>query len=191
MELLFIHSAGPQDDGEGSGPLLAALRHELAGEIAIHAPIMPAPDAPDAAAWGRALGEHVARLRPPFVLVGHSLGGSTILKWLAENPMPVRPAGVICIAMPYWTMPDWDVPEYAPPPGYADRMATLPMVIYHSRDDDVVPLSHLRRYGSDLPQAQLREVEGRGHLFAEGGAADIAADARRMLETAGATTKGR
>lgn len=187
MELLFIHSAGRQDDREGSGPLLAALRRELAGEIEIRAPLMPVPDAPDAAAWDTAIAAHAAGLRAPFVLVGHSLGGSTILKYLAAHPAPMRPAGVLCIAAPYWGMPGWEAPEYGLPPDFAGRLGALShLVFYHSRDDDVVTSSHLQRYGSELPQAELREVDGRGHLFADGGAADIAADIRTMFKASAA-----
>jgi predicted alpha/beta hydrolase family esterase len=190
MTLLFVHSAGLQDGDEGSAPLLRALRHELGSAAPVHAPIMPAPDSPDAAAWDAALEGHIAALQQPFVAVGHSLGGSSLLRHFALHAVPQRLLGTICIATPFWGAPDWDVPDYVLPEGFAERLAALPrLVFYHSCDDDVVAVSHLHRYGAELPRAELREVSGRGHVFAGVPVTDIAADIRLMLSapaTAGA-----
>ena len=60
--VLFIHSAGDQSGSEGSGPLVAALRAGLAADTRLVAPIMPKPDAPDAAAW-RAAADRAAPSR--------------------------------------------------------------------------------------------------------------------------------
>ena len=190
--VLFIHSAGPQGDGDGSAPLAAALERALAGHADFRAPLMPAPEAPSAEAWDTTLAGLVAPLSGPLVLVGHSLGGSTILKYLAERPMPPGLAGVVVIAAPYWSAPDWAVDEYALPAGCGPKLAEIPrLVFYHSRDDEVVETAHLYRYAALLPGAETREVDGRGHLFDSAEADDIAADIRAMLGSAQADRPGR
>jgi predicted alpha/beta hydrolase family esterase len=175
--VLFIHGAGEQSGTEGGGLLVAALRAGLAADTRLAAPIMPKPDAPDAAAWEAALGEHLRQQQAPLALVGHSLGGSVIFKYLAEHGIPTGLAGVVSIAAPFWGMSDWEQQEWALPRGFEARLAGLPRTaLYHSRDDDIVPVSHVDRYAEALPEALVHKVDGRGHLFDDGNVADILAD---------------
>lgn len=41
----------------------------------------------------------------------------------------------------------------------------LPMFFYHGSDDVWVPFEHLALYAEKVPQARVREFEGRGHQF--------------------------
>ncbi|MGH6923955.1 MAG: alpha/beta fold hydrolase [Propylenella sp.] len=176
MNVLFIHSSGPQSDTEGSGRLVTALRSALLRNINLSAPLMPDPDDPNAAAWSKAIGEHLAAVDKPFVLVGHSLGGSAILQYLALHDAPSGMKGVVSIAAPFWgaNMREWTLP-----PGFATRLSRLPrLVLYHSRDDDEVPIAHVDRYAAAIPTAIVRKVDGRGHLFDDGDVADIVEDIR-------------
>lgn len=180
-EVLFIHSAGTQSETEGSGLFLHALRGQLQPDIVVHAPIMPAPDSPEAGPWLEALGRHVAERQVPFALVGHSLGGSIILKYLSENPIPPLLRGVVTVAAPFWGAPDWDVSEYALSPAAGAALAAVKrLVLYHSRDDEVVSFDHLDRYATLLPHAVVRQVDGRGHIFGNGEVADMVADIRGL-----------
>jgi hypothetical protein len=53
-----------------------------------------------------------------------------------------------------------------------DFSSTLPNIprifLYHSKDDEVVPVTHVRYYADDLPKATVREFDHRGHLFGRG-----------------------
>jgi predicted alpha/beta hydrolase family esterase len=174
--VLFIHSSGPQSETEGSGPLVAALRAGLGADTRLAAPIMPKPDEPDGAAWEAALGDHIRNQQAPLVLVGHSLGASVMFKYLADHGMPSGLAGVISIAAPFCGMQDWER-EWRLPEGFEARLADLPRVaLYHSRDDDEIPVSHVDRYAEAMPNALVHKVDGRGHLFDDGNAADIIGD---------------
>jgi predicted alpha/beta hydrolase family esterase len=172
--VLFVHSAGPQSQSEGSGRLVAALQSGLPEDFQLRAPIMPEPDDPDAAAWDQAFSEHVGKAASPLILVGHSLGGSTILKHLAEQGSPSGLRSVICIATPFWgeDMESWMLPS-----GFAKRLSSVPrLIFYHSKDDGEVPFTHVERYANALPHALVRRVNGRGHLFDSGDVDDIVAD---------------
>jgi predicted alpha/beta hydrolase family esterase len=180
--VLFIHGAGEQSEAERDGPL-AALRAGLGPGTRLAAPIMPTPGAPDAAAWEAALGEHLRLQQVPLVLVGHSLGGSMIFKYLAKHGVPAGLAGVVSIAAPFWGMPDWDQQEWRLPRGFETRLAELPRIaLYHSRDDEVVPVSHVDRYAKALPKALVHKVDGRGHMFDDGNVADILEDIAGAFE---------
>ena len=180
--VLFIHSSGDQSDTEGSGPLVAALRAGLAADTRFAAPIMPKPDEPDATAWEAALGEHLRQQETPLVLVGHSVGGSVILKYLAGHGIPAGLAGVVSIATPFWEMSGWQQ-EWALPRGCEAHLAKLPRIaLYHSRDDDEAPVSHVDRYAEALPKALVHKVDGRGHLFDDGNVGDIIGDIAEAFE---------
>ena len=90
--------------------------------------------------------------------------------------MPAGLAGVVSIAAPFWGTADWEQ-EWALPHGSEARLAQLPRVaLYHSRDDDVAPVSHVDRYAEVMPHARVHKVEGRSHLFGDGNVADILED---------------
>jgi uncharacterized protein len=134
---------------------------------------MPDPDNPDATAWGEAVRKQFKAITEDFVAVGHSLGGSTILKELAENGVPDNLKGVLTMATPYW--PDWEVMDYALPKDVS-RLAKVPVILYFSKDDETVAFSHLARYAKLLPHAVKRPITGTGHLFDKAPFDKIAAD---------------
>ncbi len=140
---------------------------------------MPDPDNPDAGAWGKAVRKHLKSMDDDFVAVGHSLGGSTILKELAEHGVPRRLRGVITLAMPFW--PDWEVMDYALPQDVS-RLGKVPLMFYFSTDDETVAIEHLDRYGELLPHATLRRVSSTGHLFDKAPFGKIAGDIATLSE---------
>jgi hypothetical protein len=164
LRILFIHGAGAQDTDDSSQPLLRRLWDALPRGTIVDAPVMPDPDHPDAAAWGEAVREHMAAIDEDFVAVGHSLGGSTILREISEHGAPARLRGVVTMAMPFWNAPDWRVPDYAVPEE-AGPLKDVPLILYASTDDETVAIDHLDRYAAVLPDALLRRVSGTDHLF--------------------------
>lgn len=174
--VVVIHGAGTQENGRGSGSLVSHLRGALEASHVVVSPAMPAPGNPTYRAWKAALDRVLQSVDGPFVLVGHSLGGSVLLKYLAEErpAPPVR--ALFLVAAPYWGSTDWESDEFVLRPGFADSLPPNAAVfLYHSRDDDVVPSAHAERYGAEIPRAVLRLVDGRGHEF-RGGLPELVAD---------------
>lgn len=124
--VLFIHSAGPQGPGEGSDALVKGMRAALPPDLTLIAPLMPKPDAPAAEPWLAALKAAVEAIEGDFVLVGHSLGGSTILQALARFGIPEGLLGVVTLAAPFWSAEDWSVEEFALPKDAGTKLQTLP-----------------------------------------------------------------
>lgn len=133
-------------------------------EAVVDAPIMPDADNPDAVAWGEAVRSHMDAIDEDFVAVGHSLGGTTILKEIAERGTPPDLRGAVTMAMPFWKAPGWQVPDYAVPDD-TGALGDVPLILYASVGDETVAIDHLDRYGAMLPNAVLRRVSGTGHLF--------------------------
>lgn len=170
-ELMFIHGAGGAvDDPEfGSQELIAFLRRELAQDYRIRAPLMPGPEEPHAIAWLDALDSELVDFPDDGVLIGHSMGGAMILKFIAERRQSLATSGLVMIACPFWGEPDWEVEEFYLPDAFADQLTGLKRILlYHSRDDAIVPFAHMAVYRKHIPRAEVHEVDGAGHAFARG-----------------------
>lgn len=176
--ILVIHSAGAQGPDAGSGPLIRALGADLGPGYDLRAPAMPDPENPSYAPWKARLAGEFAAAGGDLLLIGHSLGGSVLVKYLAEEGYVGSISGLFLVAAPYFGAPDWEHAEFMPPAALA-LGAVQRVWLYYTRDDAVVPFEHLALYARALPQAFARELDGYGHGF-NAGCAELAADIRAL-----------
>jgi uncharacterized protein len=161
--VLLIQGAG-EDAYEEDEKLAASLRDALGDAYDVRYPNMPV--SLEYESWKEQIASELAALDGDVILVGHSLGASVLLKYLSEEKVEKPVSGLFLVASPYWGAEDWEVSEYALQEGFASRLPSeLPVFLYHSRDDDVVPFAHLALYTEKLGQATVREFDGRGHQF--------------------------
>lgn len=181
MDVLFVQGGGAgayDEDAE----LVASLQNALGSSCTVHYPKMPEENAPDYAAWKAKILEELSALEGGVVLAGHSVGASVLLMVVAEERPDV--AGLFLLAPPYWGETGWEVGGLASPETFTSGLPPhLPIFLYGSRDDDVVPSSHTGRYAAALPGATVRMFDKGGHQFGN----DLAGVARdmRMLGTKG------
>ena len=107
----------------------------------------------------------IGKLDQKPAIVGHSFGGSVLLKYLAEGRYQEPIIGLFLVSTPFWGS---DFPDFALPDGWAAAVWDIPTFLYHSRDDPEIPLSHLRRYEEHLPNATSRVIDGSQHSFTDG-----------------------
>ena len=100
------------------------------------------------------------------VLVGSSLGGIFLAKYLSENKFPKKILATFLIAAPY----------YDKDSNYSPGDFNLPKILkkfqkqggkiylYHSKDDPVVPFVDLNKYAVALPKAKTVVFKNRGHF---------------------------
>jgi len=166
--ILFIQGAGNKHKPFGSGKLIAYLQEQLGSDYHVLAPDMPDPDHPRYLAWRDQIEQELGKLDADVLLIGHSLGGSMLLKYLAEGPYQKPIAGMFLVAVPYWGKQDWEL-EYAVPDDFAAHLPPIRhLFLYHSRSDEEVPFASLLRYQEQLPQATVRVLDGKHHSFTEG-----------------------
>lgn len=85
-QILLAHSGGRQGShGEGSFDLVSYLRNKLSNEFDIHYPIIDNPEAATYKMWEKLFCTEFKKIKEPLILVGHSLGGSMLLKYLSEE----------------------------------------------------------------------------------------------------------
>lgn len=155
--VLFAHGAGatPED------PPLPSLRQLLGRGYEITAPDLGPPD-PET--WAAAL-RPLLQDHPGTILIGHSLGGSHILKTLAELGPMVRARAFVGLACPLWGRPGWDAEDFKLPAYAREALDALPIRLFHSRDDGVVAFDHLAAWKETLPNARICPLDGHGHQF--------------------------
>ncbi|WP_077622483.1 alpha/beta fold hydrolase [Sediminibacillus massiliensis] len=166
-QVLFIHSAGPQKGKRGSSHLIAYLQNSLSKDYHFSSPAMPNPENPSYAAWKAILKKKLSELKGNVVLIGHSLGGSVLLKYLSEEACDLSISGLFVMGSPYWGLDkEWLNQEFELSNDFALRVPQISQIyLYQSRNDEVVPFSHFEYYAYKLPHAKTRVFENYGHLF--------------------------
>jgi uncharacterized protein len=128
-------------------------------------PLMPNASDARYAEWKIWFEKIVPLLDEEIILVGHSLGGIFLAKYLSENNFPKKIRGTFLVAPPYNTESDHPLVDFL----IMNNLAGLSeqggkIFIYQSRDDELVPFSNCESYQRDLPGAKLRIFEDRGHF---------------------------
>ena len=101
-----------------------------------------------------------------IILIGHSLGGSFLAKYLSENKLPKKIKAVFLVSAVYdkdsegYSLLSFSLPEKL-------DLQSDAVYLYHSKDDPVVPFSALEKYKQALPKANIRVFEDRQHINQE------------------------
>ncbi|WP_042221180.1 alpha/beta hydrolase [Oceanobacillus manasiensis] len=168
--IIFVHSAGPQEGREGSGPLIDYLKKECINSHSVIHPTMPTPMDPFYAEWKEEIRRTLDLMEGEVTLIGHSLGGSVLLKYLAEERVNIPINKLISIATPYWGINgEWQRKDFILTPNFSENLSKIPKIIFfHSKLDPIVPLEHMHRFTEHIHQAIVHELEGDAHLFTDG-----------------------
>jgi predicted alpha/beta hydrolase family esterase len=103
----------------------------------------------------------------PVVLIGHSLGGIFLARYLGENIVPVKVKAVFLIAAPYSRGNDAEsIGDFITPASLSNISRQCANVyIYHSTDDPIVPFKgHFDRYVAALPGAHSVVFKNKKHF---------------------------
>jgi pimeloyl-ACP methyl ester carboxylesterase len=141
-----------------------SLQRELGQDYEIHYPRMPGEDKPSYAPWKAALERAFGTLQDDAILVGHSVGGTILLKMLAERS-PAREFGaIILIATPFVGEGGWPANDLEFPADLGARLPEgVPIHFFHGLEDEVAPPSHVELYARAVPQARVHRLPGRDH----------------------------
>ncbi|MDV6263250.1 alpha/beta fold hydrolase [Rhodococcoides yunnanense] len=180
--LLFVHGAGGfVDDAELARGLAQTLELELR-----------MPELSDSAMgfedWAEPIRQHLNQLGPEDVVVSHSFGASILVRVLAERGRE-HPRRAALLAMPDWTSRGWDVTDYAFTESESEPEPETDLTLFHCRDDDVVPVSHLALNSATFPSATVVAFPTGGHQF-DGMIDAVAAEIRRFGRPRGDASTG-
>jgi len=177
--VIIIHGAGPKHYRsleDGSGDWQAGLPFALGEDFKVISPQMPSPKNPSYEEWKILLDKNLAKVRGDVLFVGHSLGGSFLLKYLSEQTISHHILGLFLVAVPFNTIKGFEAPA-----SYSKFWSLPNVFLYHSTDDVEVPYAHSIMY-QDRLHARLKTYTDRGHYFKRSEFRDIASDIKSAAE---------
>ena len=143
-----------------------SLPSDLGENFEVLAPRMPNKQNARYAEWKIWFERMLPFIQGGVILVGHSLGGIFLAKYLSENDFPNKISGLFLVAAPHSKTPD--IGEFKLS-GSLEKITKQcgNIHLYQSRDDQVVTFDEVKKYKKDLPGAELRIFEDRGHFKQE------------------------
>ena len=152
---------------EGGKGWKSGLSEALGPAYQVILPRMPNAMNARYAEWKLWFEKYFPYLEDGVILVGHSLGGSFLAKYLSEELYPKKIKALMLVAAPL----------DGPVEGSGDFLITKPLAplenqverifLYHSTDDEIVPYAECEKYRAQLPKAEARTFTDRGHFLTE------------------------
>lgn len=165
-QILFVQGAGKGVHDEWDNKLVDSLRQELGPDYEVRYPRMPNEDDPSYAAWKPAIEREFAVLRDGSILIGHSVGGTILVKTLTEQSKPPKFVAICLMAAPFIGEGGWPGDEIRFPKDLGARLPeSVPIHLWHGLGDKAVPPSHVDLYARAIPQARVHRLPGSGHQF--------------------------
>jgi uncharacterized protein len=141
------------------------LQKALGGDYDVLAPRFPNAQNARYEEWKIIFEKILPLLDDGVILIGHSLGGIFLLKYLSEETVNKKIKATLLLAAPYATEAYDPIITFNIERSFASfRMTAGKIIIYHSRDDVVVPFENAERLKRDLPDAEIKVFEDRGHF---------------------------
>ena len=134
------------------------LAKALGRNFQIISPRMPLADNAKYEEWKIHFERHLPYLKNGIILIGNSLGGIFLAKYLSEHRFPKKILSVYLVGAPY----DGSMREEDLAGGFRLRSDlsllernTKNLYLLFSKDDDVVPVSHAKKYAKKLKSAKI------------------------------------
>ena len=179
-QVLFIQGGGKGAHDDWDDKLVQSLGRELGPGYEIRYPHMPNEAAPQYPRWKAAIEKELSRLADGATLVGHSIGGTSLINTLVEKPPGLALSGVFLLDAPFVGEGGWPSEDVKPMSGLGKRLpAQTPVYVYHGSKDETVPLEHADLYARSIPQAVVRQLNGRNHQLGND-LSEVAADIRQL-----------
>ena len=143
-----------------------SLQDKLGSQYEVIRPEMPNAFNARYEEWKIWFEKLIPLLNPNVILVGHSLGGIFLAKYLSENKISKKILATFFIAAPFDEEDaEYELLDFNLPPSLkllAEQGGKI--FLYHSQDDNQVPFSDIYKYQKELPNAVVRIFTDKGHF---------------------------
>lgn len=163
-QVLFVQGGGQGTHDDWDNKLVDSLQRELGREYEIHYPRMPREDEPSYDRWKAALEKELGKLSDGAIVVGHSIGGTVLLKALTEQVTTLELAGIFLVSAPFVGEGGWDSDDLQFPSDLGAHLPKgAPVHFFQGLSDDTAPPLHADLYAHAVPQARVHRLPGRDH----------------------------
>lgn len=144
------------------------LNKELGKNFEIIRPRMPLQDNAEYNDWKIHIERHIPYLRNNVILIGESLGGIFLAKYLSEHKFPKKILSTYLICPPFDnTLTGEDLTNGFKLKSNLSLIEKNSKNLYllFSKDDDVVPISHAKKYERKLKNAKIITYKSKNGHF--------------------------
>jgi len=146
----------------------SSLQPELGEDYEVLLPKMPNEFNCKYLEWKIWFEKFIPFFNDEIILVGHSLGGIFLTKYLAENTLLKNIIALFLIAAPFDDVDTASLADFVLPSSLELIQKQVHLIfLYQSEDDPVVPFSELAKYQAKIPIAQNRIFKDKGHFNQE------------------------
>lgn len=144
-----------------------SLGEKLGRNFEVHNPVMPNKQNAKYQEWKIYFEKIIPLMKAPIILVGHSLGGIFLAKYLSEEKFPKKILATFLVAAPFTTPSKNPLADF----NLGSKLDLVTMqggsvYFYQSKDDQVVPYSNVVSFQKALPNAIYRTYQNRQHFNA-------------------------
>lgn len=145
------------------------LQEKLGSDYQVFTPTMPNGSNVHYIEWKIMFEKILPLLDDSLILIGHSLGGIFLMKYLSENTTTKTITKLIVVAPPFDNASGEDLQEFALNKEVLRTLHTRvgKIVLYQSKDDVVVPPENAEHYKDFIEGLELKMFEDRGHFTTE------------------------
>jgi len=146
------------------------LAAELGLDYEVFTPRMPNGQNAHYEEWKIWFERHFEYLHDGVILVGHSLGGMFLAKYLSEKTVPFEISAIFLLAAPCGFYEDEtgnDCGSFCFQPENLTKLAEYgdKVELWHSEDDTNVPFEHVTSFHKFLPAAKLMTFTDKNHFI--------------------------
>jgi len=158
--------------GEKTARWTDTLREDLGDDYELYMIPMPNTDNAKYEEWKIWFEKYFEYFNDGVVLIGWSLGGMFLAKYLLESETPFSINKLFLLSAPCGMYDDGEGNDCGSfrfnPEQLGDLMQKVSKItILHSKDDFVVPYEHALKYKEALPEAELVTFEDKTHFLVE------------------------
>ncbi len=140
------------------------LQYQLGSAVQVILPRMPNPQNARYAEWKIYFEKIIPLLNDDLILIGHSLGGIFLAKYLSEEHITKKIKATLFVAAPYNTAEVHPLVDF----NLGNDLHRITeqggkLVFFQSQDDQVVPFSNVKDYQAALPDADYVITDQGGH----------------------------
>lgn len=145
------------------------LSQALGDSYEVLVPKMPNPTNAHYEEWCLWLNRCIEFIQDDTILIGHSLGGIFLAKYLSEHVFPTRIKATIFVAAPYnKTITFESLTDFALPQSLSKLKEQGGQIyLVHSKDDPVVGFAEVEKYSQVLTTAKKLIFDDKGHFHQE------------------------